>query len=142
MENHINMNNEIKYEQFAPYSKSKICNVIPSPFLLELNVDMKYKENDDDDFILDNINTNNITIYSESEDYLSNESSAEESPTQRVIPHYKYISNQPKQTKRHSIWKKHINKEQSTLQPNHSISILHILESYINETTHRQSSST
>ena len=136
MENHIN------YEQLVPCTKPKTCNVIPSPFLLESTSTTKYTVNDD--FILDPINTPNIptTYNSESEDdYLSNESSADESPIQRVIPHYKYITNKPKHQKRYSIWKKHINKEQSTLHPNQSLSILQILESYINDTSHKQQSS-
>ena len=135
MENHGNISNELKYEQIVPCSKPKICNLIPSPFILNLNADMTYTDNDD--FILDNINTNNITIYSENEDYFSNESSAEESPTQHIMPHYKPISNQPKQTKRCSIWKKHINQEQCKGNPNQPISILQILESYINGIPHR-----
>ena len=137
MENHIN------YEQLVPCTKPKTCNVIPSPFLLESTTSTtKYTVNDD--FILDPINTFNIptTYNSESEDdYLSNESSADESPIQRVIPHYKCISNKPKHQKRYSIWKKHINKEQSTLHPNQSLSILQILESYIKDTSHKQPSS-
>ena len=144
MENHINnTNNNIQYEHLVPCTKPRTCNVIPSPFLLESTTSpSKYPEHDD--FILNPINTFNIptTYTSESEDdYLSNESSADESPIQRVIPHYKCITTKPKHVKHHSIWKKHIHKEQSTLNPNQSLSILQILESYINDTSHKQPSS-